>query len=131
MGFYPPMEKADILELAIRCLEGKEQIACSNEGKRNATSERKPFDRLENTPSPKGKLKLETTPIRTNCLKAGTTKCEPYENSQFPAEFKPLLQHPIRSFSMSTEYENVICMDQSNHSPIRTNENSIWRPWTL
>lgn len=123
------MEKADILELAIRCLEGKEQTACANEDKKN-TSERKPFDRLENkTPSPNGKFKLETTPIRANCLKAATTKCEPDENSQFPAEFKPLLQHPIRYFSMSTEYDDAIRTDQSNHSLVKTNENLIWRPW--
>lgn len=129
------MEKADILELAIRCLEGKEEPCSSEE---TAIPNRKPFERLENIPSPNGKLKLETTPIRKQCLKTTSTS-ESDENTtvigQFPAEFKPLLQHPIRSFSMRNEYDDAIRMGQSNQSPVKTSyslkKNPIWRPWTL
>ncbi len=132
------MEKADILELAIRCLEDKDQTSLDE----NTTmADRKPFERLENnSPSPNGKLKLETTPIRKQCLKTTTTpKSGDDENTtvigQFPAEFKPLLQHPIRSFSIRNEYDDAICMDQSYHSPENNDDslknNPIWRPWTL
>ncbi|XP_028414448.1 uncharacterized protein LOC114537590 [Dendronephthya gigantea] len=121
VGFYPPMEKADILELAIRCLESKEQV----EDKENTIHDRKPFEL--NT---KEKFKLETTPIRTNCSKA--KKHELAENCydensmifrQLPAEFKPLLHHPIRSFNRDNKH-------QTNQLQIRTLKHPIWRPWT-
>jgi hypothetical protein len=120
------MEKADILELAIRCLENKEQTS-SNED--TAMTERKPFERLENTSS----SKLETTPIRKQCLKTPTTKYERDENTdieKFAAEFRPLLQHPIRSFSTRNDDDDV-----TEQSPIKSINDSlrkipIWRPWT-
>lgn len=127
------MEKADILELAIRCLEGKEQTIL-NEG--TSKTDRKPLEPLpNNTPSPKAKNKVETTPIRKTILRATTvTKSEPDENdtkvpTQFRAEFKPLLQHPIRSLSMINVYDDIISKDQSHQSP--TKNNPIWRPWTI
>ena len=123
------MEKADILELAIRCLEGKEASNLNEE--ETTTDDRKPFERLENTSS----SKLETTPVRKQCLKTPTSirKYEHDENTditQFAAEFKPLLQHPIRSLSIRNEYDDV--MEQP---PIKSNDSlrksPIWRPWTL
>lgn len=121
------MEKADILELAIRCLESKEQQVI--EDKENKINDRKPFEALEN--NTKGKFKLETTPIRTNCFK--TRKHELAENCndensmnfrQLSAEFKPLLHHPIRSFNRrDSEY-------QTNQLPTKILKNPIWRPWT-
>lgn len=139
------MEKADILELAIRCLEGKEQTTSSNEDKENTTKKRKPLERLQNnTPSLNEERKpLQTTPIRMKYFKVISPfpKSEPDENSQsqvtgeFPAEFKPLLQHPITAFSVINKCDDVIPTDQSNRTPTKTNVSqkryTIWRPWTL
>ena len=133
------MEKADILELAIRCLEGKEQESDTcNEKQATRITDRKPFEnlkRLENNSSPR--RQLETTPIRMSCTKAVITKFEENENTpcKLHKDFKPLLRHPIRSFSINNEYSDVIQMDQSDQSPIKTSDSPkkipIWRPWTL
>lgn len=148
------MEKADILELAIRCLEGKENELSKRPipGKKNdeSTTQRSPLQqRNENTLSPKTERKIEITPIRQRGLsKIALRKLSPQfqategnnikDNTfrQSPQVFKPLLNHPINLITKCSKENDVprtVTSCQLTYTSSLTHAyplQTIWRPWT-
>lgn len=150
------MEKADILELAIRCLEGKENDLGEQESPAKQNDEESPQrsplrQRNENTKSSRTEREIEMTPIRPKGLsKTALRTLSPQfqanpvdgndtkKNKLGPSRqvFKPLLNHPINSITKRSKQNGIPRMVKSCQStytssvthayPLQT----IWRPWT-
>ena len=151
VGFYPPMEKADILELAIRCLQEKDDNEVSSSSEKDKPPQRTPLKQLnENTQLSNIKRKLEVTPTRETFLSKSTSRVRaPFETddniwtppmaiAQPRAEFKPVLNHPIKSFTKPSKENDITYLAKSHQSPRLTTSHmdsrtiqSIWRPWKL
>lgn len=148
------MEKADILELAIRCLEGKDNTendtsSCLERDNNRRTQQRRPLAQLsENTTQSavETKRELEVTPIRTKSFLTTTLRTDltgdenmsSTRGGQPRAELKPLLNHPIRSFrkcnrrNVITRVNTPYQVSYDTSSKLQPSSlNPIWRPWTL
>lgn len=129
------MEKAEILELAIRCLEGKREQAesdfCLSKTSTAKRIKRNPLSKLENASlntiqsSNNNKAETESTTLRIK------RESQENEHSQRHVPVRYNLLSPTRSLNTTDYNDDYMKSNNLNQRSAAKTGKDFWRPWTI